>query len=345
MLDDIFAVQDDIARSVTSATNVALLGRSAAPSRGSAETYELVLQANHLTNQQTEASLAKAVALYRQALAKAPEDARAWAGLARAYTGQATQRFADTREGYRTAREAVERALALDDTLPEAYENLGFILAAFEFRWAEADEALGRARALAPGNGRILATSAILEAICGRLDEARRLSDRATELDPLSATTHLFRGRILAWSRRDDEAVAAHRKALELAPGITTAHAALGNLRVLQGRAQEGVVEAGKEQSVGYRSWALAMAHHALGDTRASDEALAALIAEGEEWAFQIACVYAFRRQVDQAFEWLERAYFLRDSGIPLVKLTRHLESLHPDPRWPRFLERVGLKG
>lgn len=85
------------------------------------------------------------------------------------------------------------------------------------------------------------------------------------------------------------------------------------------------------------------MAHHALGDTRASDETLAALIAEGEKLGFQIASVYGARGEVDKALEWLERAYYMRDSGIPLVKVHRQLESLHSDPRWPRFLERLGL--
>ena len=86
VLDDIFAVQDDIAQSVASAMNVTLLGQSAPPTRGNPETYDLVLKATHFTNQQTERSLEKAVALYREALARAPENARAWAGLARAYT-------------------------------------------------------------------------------------------------------------------------------------------------------------------------------------------------------------------------------------------------------------------
>jgi serine/threonine protein kinase/tetratricopeptide (TPR) repeat protein len=343
VLDDLFAVQDDIARSVAAAMNVALLGQAAAPIKGNAETYDLVLQANHLTNQQTGVSLEKAVSLYREALARAPEDARAWAGLARAYTSQASQGFADNLEGYRSAREAVEKALALDDRLPEAHENLGFILAAFEFRFAEADAALRRARELAPGDGRILATSAILEAISDRLEEALRLSERATELDPLSPMTHLFRGRILTWARRDEEALVAYRKALELAPGMTTAHAAICNLLVWGGRAREGAAEAEKEPAAGYRNWALAIAHHALGDTTASNQALAALIAEGEEWGFQIAAVHAFRGEIEKGFDWLERSYFLRDSGIPLVKLTRHLESLRGDPRWPRLLARLGL--
>jgi tetratricopeptide (TPR) repeat protein len=283
------------------------------------------------------------VALYREAIAKAPDDARAWAGLARAYNGQASQGYADTLEGYRNARQAVDRALAIDDTLPEAYENLGFILAAFEFRWEEAVQALRKANALAPGNGRILATLAITEAVRGRIDEALRLSEPAIGLDPLSAVTHVLRARILSWARRDEESIAGYRKALELSPGITTAHAAIGILLAAQGRTKEAVAEAAKERSIGYRSWALAIANHALGDGKASDEALAALIGQGEDWSYQIAAVYGARGDADHAFEWLERAFFLRDSGLPLLRLTRHFDGLHSDPRWPRFLARVGM--
>jgi len=115
--------------------------------------------------------------------------------------------------------------------------------------------------------------------------------------------------------------------------------------RVSADRSARPIAEAAKESSAGYRNWALAIAHHALGDARASDEALAALIAEGEEWGFQIASVYGARGEVDKAFEWLERAYYMRDSGILLVKIHRQFESLHADPRWPRFLERVGMAG
>jgi len=246
-------------------------------------------------------------------------------------------------EGYRDARKAVDRALALDDTLAEAFENLSFILAAFEFRWAEAAEAIERALALAPSNGQIVATAAINAAVGCRMDEALRLSQKAIELEPLSAPVHMIRARILGWTYHDDEAAAACEKALEIAPGFTVGQASLGIFRAYQGRAAEGVTEAKKEALAGYRNWGLTIAYHALGDAKASDEALAALRAEGEDWSFQLAAVHGYRGEVDQAFECLERAYFLRDSGIPMTGVSRQLRSLHADPRWPQFLARIGL--
>jgi len=74
-----------------------------------------------------------------------------------------------------------------------------------------------------------------------------------------------------------------------------------------------------------------------------ADEAMARLLTENEEWAFQFAIASTVRGEIDEAFRWLERAYELRDSGIVMVKVSRSFRKLHGDPRWPRFLEKVGL--
>jgi serine/threonine-protein kinase len=112
----------------------------------------------------------------------------------------------------------------------------------------------------------------------------------------------------------------------------------------LLGRTKEGIAEVRKEVSPGYRTWGLAIACHLAGDSKASDEALTALLGEGEAWSFQIAAAYAMRGEPDPAFEWLERAYRLRDHGVVMVKVSRWLEGLRGDPRWPRFLKRMGFE-
>jgi serine/threonine-protein kinase len=344
VLDDIFAVQDDIAASVVGAMNVALLGQATPPTRGDPRTYDLMLQAQHFFAQQTGDSLAKAVALYKEALAKSPEDARAWAGLGIAYASQAAQGYADVAEGYRAAREATDRALGLDPTLADAHVTLGWIAGLFEYRWEEAESAFRKAMELAPGDGRMKAALATRLALDGCFDEALPLSAEAVRLDPLSAQTRLLRARILGWTGQLEAALALYREGLELSPGMLTAHASVGILLARLGRADEGVAEAAKEKTAGYRNWALAMIHHLRGDGRAADEALAELLKEGEEWAFQVAGVYALRGEADHAFLWLERGFFLRDSGTAGVKVTWAFEKLRSDPRYARFLKRVGLE-
>jgi hypothetical protein len=74
-----------------------------------------------------------------------------------------------------------------------------------------------------------------------------------------------------------------------------------------------------------------------------SDAALARLLTESEQWGYQFAVAHASRGEIDEAFRWLERAHELHDSGVVLVKVSWPLKNLHSDPRWPRFLEKIGL--
>jgi hypothetical protein len=87
-----------------------------------------------------------------------------------------------------------------------------------------------------------------------------------------------------------------------------------------------------------------ALAYHALGRQQPSDAALTKLIAtHGQDAAFQVAQVYAYRGQPDKAWQWLERAYQQRDSGLPSIKTEPLLESMRHDPRYAGFLEKMHL--
>src|SRR5262249_1428385 len=134
VLDDIFAVQDDIARSVSQALHVTLLGKPGGAPKSSGEGYSLVLQGNHFVGRNIAAGYSGAVWLYREALEKSPDSAPAWSGLAYAYLYAAAYGHADIQECLPNARTAVERALAIDDRLADAHTNRGVLLASFEFR-------------------------------------------------------------------------------------------------------------------------------------------------------------------------------------------------------------------
>jgi hypothetical protein len=97
------------------------------------------------------------------------------------------------------------------------------------------------------------------------------------------------------------------------------------------------------EKLAGYRNCGLASVYHALGRKQESDSALEDLIANGERWGFQIAIVYAFREERDKAFEWLEKSFTVRDSGIPFTRVHPCLKNLHSDHRWPVFIKKIGL--
>ena len=346
VLDDIFAVQDEIANCVSLAMNVTLLGtQPAAPAPQNAETFELLLHAHHFAQQQSEESIARALELYREAIAKVPGDARAWAGLAWCRVTQYWRgEQAGKPEVHREAREAVERAVAIDPNLAQAWETMAMTLGPIEFRWNDAHDAMRKAHALAPGNGQILMMLSHFEAVMGDMTGALAMSEQALALDPLSANNVLNRGRMLAWSGRNAEAEVVIRRALELSPEISSGWAQLAWTLYYQGKFDEAAAAGAKEVRRGYQIWFESSTRHLLGDAAASDAGLRELLTLGDHWGFQIAMVHATRGEHDEAFRWLERSYELRDAGLSIGTLCPQLEPIRSDARWLPFLRRIGMR-
>jgi TolB-like protein/Flp pilus assembly protein TadD len=353
-LEDIFAVQDDIAHSVVKELRTTLLGEAAdataqvaAAMKGRAdnpEAHRLYLQGRFFLERVTEADVARAVEYLDKATALDPEFALGWAGLARACHLQAAWGWAPFAAGFARAREAAQRALALSPDLAEAHVCLGLVFERGDWDLQAADAEFRRAFELAPGNVDVLKARAGLAGILGRHDEAIELLQNAAALDPLGTSTLRALGGNYSSVDRFDEAEAALRAALDLNPKAGVVHSALSHLRLKQGRPEEALAEASLEPHPVLRLADTAMARHALGQAAESDAALSELIADHAEIAaYDIAQVCAVRGEVDRAFHWLERGYAQRDSGMPLVANDRLLEPLHGDPRWDPLLRKVGL--
>jgi tetratricopeptide (TPR) repeat protein len=180
--------------------------------------------------------------------------------------------------------------------------------------------------------------------VLGTPGEALALMERVVALDPLSARTHRTMGLACFQAGRLDDAAAAFQLALDLSPNAGLSHAFLAIVRLLQGRADEGLSTARGESHDVFRNLAVALIEHASGNAAESDAALRTL-SDGFGWtaAYQIAEAYAFRAEVDNAFEWLERAYAQRDPGVAHSAADPLLRPLHGDPRWRPFLQRLGL--
>jgi len=113
---------------------------------------------------------------------------------------------------------------------------------------------------------------------------------------------------------------------------------------MMQGRPQDALPEIALVRFDWARAFLNAIAYHAFGRKKESDAALRELIAKYHaDAAYQIALIYAFRNQPDEAFEWLERAYAQRDSGLVGTKVDPMLKSLHKDPRFAPFLKKLNL--
>jgi len=342
VVDDIFAVQDDIARSVSEALHVRLLGQPNA-TRATGESFELVLRGNHFLWQNTAAALAKAISLYEEAIQRNPRDASAWAGLSSAH-GYIVGYYGSTGENRRKCAEAVDRALALDDGLARAHAVKGLIVGYLDFQWEEAISHTRRALALAPGASEPMVVLSQYLGFQGRMDEALHLARRAQELDPMNPNVLVNRSRIEGWADNLEAARDASLRALELVPGMTAQHAALGVTLIRLGKKDEGLAEGAKEHSLGYRLYYGAVAQHLIGAPNEADALLEQVLELGDPWAFQVATLHALAGRNDEAFRWLERAYDLRDTGIASSMVSWTLNGLHSDPRWPAFVAKVGIR-
>jgi serine/threonine protein kinase/tetratricopeptide (TPR) repeat protein len=359
-LDDIFAVQDDIAQSVVKELRAALLGEApdsrasgevraevaaAAKGRGGdAEAHRLFLQGRYFVNRIAHQDLARGAELLRQALSIEPGHALAWACLSWAETILAISTTSDLEGGIQRARDAASRAMALEPDLAEAHHALGSIRLWYDFDWRGAEASFRRALELAPGNAEALRENAIMALILNRYDEALALCRRSLEQDPLSVPAYGILARIHHAAKRLPEAEAAFRKALELSPDATSLHCLLAFTLDAQGRRAEAEAEAARETAEWARLFGQAIVHFTGGRPQASKRALEELIRIGaDSAAYQIAMAHAVRGEADAAFEWLERAYSQHDSGLAFIRGHWLLEPLYADPRWQPFLDKLGF--
>ncbi len=346
-MENIFAVQDDIAAAVASALKVTMEGGNVPLLRlqeTKVEAYNAYLQGRYFADRRSKEDLEKATRYYEQAIQIDPDYARAWVGLSQAHSAQADYGHMPVTDSYRKSRREIDQALELQPDLADALAQLGNIKTGFDWDWTGADEAFKRALELEPGNATVVRSAARLAAALGRLEEAIALNHRATELDPLSVSAHNDFGLLSYYTGQLKEAEAAYRKVLELNHLAPITHLKLGRVYLAQSKLEEALVEIQKEPELIWRNQGLALLYHAAGKKTESDAAMAnILIPFHNEWAFQIAEVYAYRGETDEAFEWLDRAFQQRDGGLAQLKGDPVLQSLRNDPRWPVFLKKMGL--
>jgi TolB-like protein/cytochrome c-type biogenesis protein CcmH/NrfG len=343
-LDDIFAIQDEIAADVAQQLKVTLLGSAPTVAETDPAAYALYLQARQLSHQITLENLEHAVALYQQALAIDPEYAAAWAGLASSYTMQTGNGLRSIDEGAALAREAADRALAIDPEYAAAYAALSQIEQTLNNDLTAAAPYMSRALSLEPTNPDIIARAATLARDLGRLGEASTLFEYAVARDPVNSSGHHNLGTVYLWAGRLDDAIASYRTALALSPGRISSQYGIGSALLVDGDAEAALeafaLEEGDEE---YRVKGMALAYHDLGRMAEFESAFRELRDTwGERWPSEVAHVYAWIGDADAAFEWLDRGVLQNEDGLGSQYLRPLLAPLDDDPRWTAFLERTG---
>jgi TolB-like protein/DNA-binding winged helix-turn-helix (wHTH) protein/Tfp pilus assembly protein PilF len=349
-INDIFAVQDEIARAATEALQPKLLGGNGYPvastlRSASPEAYQAYLQANYFFERGTgKEDVGKALVYADEAIKLDPKYAPAWALRAAVQNNMAQAGMTDVTEGYRKARNDAERAIALDPTSTSAYLALAHEQIDSDWDWGGAEISVTKAAGLEPGSAEVLNIRSYLSRIFGNLDEAIKFKEQAVALDPLRTNSHSTLGYLLYSAARYDEAQAELQKALDLNSQAAYVHFHLGKVLIAKGKLPEALAEIEKEPLEGGKLTGQVMAYHALGREQDSNAALAELIAKhGSDWAYQIAEVYGYRGQLDKSFQWLERAYNQRDPGLPSIKVDPLLKNLRHDPRYTEFVKKMRL--
>jgi TolB-like protein/lipoprotein NlpI len=343
-MTDIFHVQDEIAAAVVAELQVKLLGAAPKTRSVDPEAYPLFLQARQIARQYTAAALQNSIALYKRALAIDPSYAAAWEGLAFNYTSQVDFDLLLPDEGYRLAREALDKALEIDSQLAAAHASLGWI-SIQERDFGAAARHIEHALALEPTNNPdILNLAAVLARRIGRLDQAIEIGEYLVAIDPANVTVHSDLSYAYRYAGRLDEAIAASRTALSLSPGFIWRHRFNAEILLQKGESTSALTEMQEEADEQTRLTGLSMVYHALGRKAESDAVLADAIEKYEKTSAQpIAMALAFRGEADRAFEWLDKAVQYNDTDLGGTAVHPMFANIHADPRWLPFLRRIGM--
>ena len=349
-VSNILAAQDEIARAVSGALRFKLLSASGATIPASLraknpEAYQAYLQGQYfIARGQAKEDLDKALSYADQAIKLDPGYAAAWAQRSQLLEKLAGIALIENTEGFRSARESAEKAIALDPNLATGYLALALVQIDHDWDWEGAGASLKRAGQLEPGSAAVLGMQAYLTRKQGRLEEAIGLYRQAIALDPLRANFQLALGDKLYNLGRYEEAKAALDKAQELNSQLASLHLTRGEVLLSEGHAEEAAAEIEKEPGEWQRLTGQALAYSAAGRRQEADSALKKLIAAHQnDSAYQIAEIYAYRGETEKAFQWLDRAIQQRDPAAPESKTDPLMKSLRHDPRYAELLNKMRL--
>src|SRR5438094_317415 len=363
-LKDVFAVQTELAQTIVEQLRGQLTGGAANPTtkaeiqaevraaeKGgtkSVEAHESNLQGRFFINRYLEKETDQARAAYQRAVELDPKFALAWAGLAQTHVWDCNYATEGGQKGFNAhlaaAREALERALALEPDLPKALFARPTYETNFDDNWNGAAETLLKAPRLAPLDPALLMQAGNLAAARGEKTQSLEFDRRPVALDPVNAQARAFLASALSVTGKQEEARAEYARVVELNPSAPNSHAGVGLTYLLESKFEEAALAAQKDAADWARLLIVSCARWGQKRVPESDTALAELIANtSETGAYQIAEVYGYRNDKDHAFEWLERARRRRDAGLPGLRADTLLPNLHGDPRWDAFLRTMGL--
>jgi serine/threonine protein kinase len=355
-IDDVFAVQDEIARAIVDKLKVNLLSGAAAPlvrqATEDVDAYNAYLKGRYYWNRRHAGGFQKAMQSFQEAIDKDPEFALPFSGLADSWNILAFYGYVPPTVGFPKAKAAAQKALALDDGLAEAHTSLAWATTFFDWDWRTGEGEFLRALQLNPDYGTAHLWYAFFLSAMGRSNEGREELRRALHAEPLSMMTNAAASFFMYLHRDFDRGIEEAQRALELDASFGAAHAFLANNYAMKGRFDEALQACRTasdllEHLPNIEAWA-GYCHAKAGNEAKAVEILAHLsdpTAPRYVSPYHLAMISLGLGRRDDAIEWLNRAYENRDNWMVYLNIDPMFDELRSDPRYSTLLMKIGLVG
>jgi adenylate cyclase len=343
-LDDIFKIQDEIAAAVGRHLALALLNKTnISKEMMNPEAYSLFLEGKFFYEHGNQEDYKRATEKFKAAIAIDPHAAIAFSFLAHLQFIGAARGYTSLDEGMRSARQTATEASQIDPNLADAYMTLAEIYETYEWNFKKAYETRAIAERLAePGSVTALKLASRSASERNNFDEAIDFQKQAITLDPLNASAHANLA-YLFWENSDySNTVGSYQKCLELAPDYAGVNCQIAMAQLLMQKNDEALVSINQEKDDFWKTVGTPFVYFNLHRVAEANAALDSLINQyGDIAACQVAEVYAYRGEKEKAFEWLERAYLQRDTGLFDIDNDPLMDIIHADQRWNQFLKKI----
>jgi serine/threonine protein kinase/Tfp pilus assembly protein PilF len=351
---DVLAVQDEITRGIALKLALRISGddqiRLQKRPTENIEAYHLYLKGRYFASKFTKEGLDRGLDYFQQAMALDPGYALAYTGIAYYYV-TASDWFLSPSVAMPNAREALKRALNIDEMEPEAHISLGVVYFWYDWNWSAAESELKRALEINPNDNSAHEFYGAYLAWTGKFVEGITEGKRSLELDPLSAQANTYLGISYYFAREYDHAIQQFQRTVEVNPDYWFAHVFLGRVYEQKGRLAEAISEFEQakriEDEIPEIHAALGHAYALSGRRGEATEVIEDLkrrSARSYVSPYAIATVYAGLGNMDETFQWLEKSFLERPYNMSFLKVNPELDFLHSDPRYQQLLVRMNFR-